>query len=189
MSSSRFTAWIALLVALPLTGCVSIDSRAIREEADREATKSLRAAFLNRADYRSKGELVAHETLAEALGLPARSAAWVYVWRISDSEVLVRFVTGSEVVHERRYRAGVDLSVGSDQRLELSKPTVCGGRDSPGFGCGGGSVSLFVNRNGELAAVESGGGAGVIGIFPIAIYAKHLATFTRVQDAPPLSPQ
>ena len=189
MKSRSLLVTICLLLTVAVAACVSIDSRALREEVDVPATKNVRAAFLNVADYRSRGELLASASIAEALGLPAKDAAWAYVWRVSEKEVLVRFVTAGKTIHEHSYHEGIDLRIMDDQRIVLAKPTVCGGRDSPGFGCGGGSVALFINPSGQLAAVETGGGAGVLGIIPIAIYAKHLAVFRRIDDAPSLAAQ
>ncbi len=176
----------ALPLLLALSACVSIDSRALREELDVAATKDLHAAFWNVSFYRSQGEFLASDSVAEALNAPARSADQVYIWLLTDKAVLVRFVTEGKTVHERVYREDVDLKTLPDQRLVLSKKTECGGHDSPGFACGGGTATLFVNSNGALAIVESSAAAGMLGLIPVAIYAKHLALFGRVQDAPPL---
>ena len=184
MNFSRTLAALPLLLAL--SACVSIDSRALREEVDAVATKDLRAAFSNVSFYRSQGELMASDSIAEALDAPARGADQAYIWRLSDKAVLVRFITEGKTVYERVYREGVDLKTLPDQRMVLSKKTECGGHDSPGFACGGGTATLFVDSNGALAIVESSGAAGALGFIPLVIYAKHLALFGRVQDAPPL---
>ena len=168
-----------------LNGCVSVDPRALRETPDIVATKNLRAVYLNEADYQSKGEFMANATLAEALGIhQARLSAWAYVWRVSDQEVLVRFISQGVTIAERRYLAGDGLRILPDQRIELKKPGECGGRDSPGFGCSTGTVTLFVNGSGELVAIESGGGAGLIGVIPFALYAKLVSTHHWISNRP-----
>jgi len=176
---------IACLAAVA-AGCVSVGTLEMREEVDPAATRNIRGAYRNNADTRSKGEFVASPTLAEALDLPARDADWAYVWRLSDDEVLVRFVTAGATVYQRIYRRGVDLQVMPDQKLVFAITTRCGGRDSPGFACGGGTVTLFVSPTHQLVAIESGGGAGVLGVVPMAIYSRQFAIYRPVLDAPPI---
>ena len=178
---------VALLLMTALGACVSIDLRALNEAPASGANGDIRAAYWNKATYRSSGELVGHATIAEAMHIPAADADTAYIWRVSPDLLIVRFTKDGVTVAERKYKLNDGFRVDNAGRIEISNPTECGGRDSPGFGCGWGAVTVFENASGELAAVQSGGGAGVLGIFPIAIYAKHLSLFNRRTDTPPFN--
>jgi len=181
-----FYRWtVALLCMTSLSACVSIDSRALKEVPAAGATGDIRAAYWNNAFYRSRGELLGHETIADAIHISAANADTAYIWRESTDLLIVRFTKDGEVVAERKYKLNDGFRVDSAGRIEISNPTECGGRDSPSFGCGWGTVTIFENAGGDLAVVQSSGGAGGLGIFPIAIYAKHLSLFNRRTDAPP----
>jgi hypothetical protein len=183
---------MAIIVAsLALSACVSIDRRAYKQVPAASDPGDLKAAFSNRATYRGRGEFVGHETLADALQFRpwngARDADTVYVWRKSHELLLVRFVKGGAVVDERQYKLGEGFNVNDKGEIEIVMPTECGGGDgSLGPGCSWGTVTLFVNTDGMLAAIQSGGGAGVILVVPIGGYAKLLSLFAPRPDAPPL---
>lgn len=182
---SVFRYSVALLFMIALSACVSIDSRAFKEAPASGATGDIRSAYWNKAIYRSSGELIGHATIAEAMHIPAADADTAYIWRTSPDLLIIRFTKDEGIVAERKYKLNNGFRVDNAGRIEISNPTECGGRDSPGFGCGWGTLTIFENAAGELAAVQSGGGAGVLGIFPFAVYAKHLSLFNRRIDAPP----
>ncbi len=182
---SFFRQAVALLLMTVISACVSIDSRVFKEAPESGATGDLRAAYWNKATYRSSGELIGKATIAEAMNIPAANADTAYLWRASPDLLIARFTKYGVIVAERTYKLNDGFRVDNAGRIAISNPTECGGHDSPGFGCGWGTVTIFENISGELAVVQSGGGAGVLGIFPIAIYAKHLSLFDRRADAPP----
>jgi hypothetical protein len=184
---SFFRQAVALLLVTALNACVSIDSRAFKEAPAPGATGDIRAAYWNKATYRTSGEFIGHSTIAEAMHIAAENADTAYIWRASPDLLIVRFTKDGGIVAEHKYKLNDGFRVDNEGRIEISNPTECGGHDSPGFGCGWGTVAIFENASGELAAVQSGGGAGVLGILPIAIYAKHLSLFNRRNDAPPFN--
>lgn len=173
-----------LSVAL-LSGCVSVDSRALKEVPAAGSTGDIRAAYWNIASYRSQGQLSGHVTLADAMHIRAPKADTAYIWRVSPELLVVRFTSNGDIVAERKYKLNDGFRVDKAGRIEIGNPTECGGRDSPGFGCGWGTVTIFENASGELAAVQSGGGAGMLGVIPMGVYANHLSLFIRRTDAPP----
>jgi hypothetical protein len=71
------------------------------------------------------------------------------------------------------------LKINDEGKIELFTDSDCGGRDSPGFGCMSETVTLFINPEGDLVTVQSGGGAGVLGILPFGVYGKLVAIFPR----------
>lgn len=149
----------------------------MRSRAD--SANAIVGKYDNRPIYRSSGAFVASETLSRALGLIGVEADSVTLTRPTESQLRLEFKIGKSTAAMRTYTVGADLVIRPDGMFEISVPVGCGGRDSPGFGCGTSTVTLFVNPSGNLAAVESGGGAGVIGFIPFALYAKKLAVFPR----------
>jgi hypothetical protein len=188
----RLCIGVAITVAsLSLDACVSIDPRAYKQVPAASDPGNMRAAYWNHATYRSRGEFIGAETLADALQLNPRSGAsdadTVYVWRKTPELLSIRFVKDGTVVAERQYKLGEGFKVNDKGELELVIPTNCGGGEgSLGPGCAWHTVTLFVKADGMLAAIQSGGGAGVILVVPIGLYARHLSLFAPRPDAPPL---
>jgi hypothetical protein len=169
--------------AAVLGGCVSIDSRALREKPSSGSMHAIVGTYQNFASYRSKGEFVADENLSGALGLGRVEAGTVTLTRPTASQLKLEFKDGQSTKAVQTYVDGAGLVIRPEGRFEISVPVGCGGRDSPGFGCGTKTVTLFVNASGNLAAIDSGGGAGLLGVIPFAVYAKTLAIFPRLPAA------
>lgn len=166
------------ILSLVISACVSIDRRVAREPIDRVATAHLSGNFLNTASYRSTGEFLAIDNLAELLNVPATHAEYVRIaGDPSESITLTWYSEGKEWV-SREYSKEFGLKIAGDGLVDL--PTK--GRWSSGGGVVGyesRSVRLFINANGDLATVQTGGGGGVFGPFPIGMYARHLAIFSK----------
>lgn len=163
-----------------VAGCVSVDSRAFREVVAREVTAAVNTEFSNWASYRSKGEFLASDTLSGALGMHVEGANTVHVSRPTPETLTFRFSKdGTDERAVRTYRLNEGLAITREGKFELTSKTACGGRDSPVIGCGSRTVTLFVNTEGDLVAVESGGGGGVIGVVPFAMYTKLVAVYSR----------
>lgn len=171
----------ALAIATAISGCVSIAPHALSEKPRADSASTIAGYYANTAEYRSRGEFVASPTLSGALGLSLVKANTVIVTRPTGSQLRLEFMDGASTAAVRTYVAGAGLVIGGDGSFQLSVPQGCGGHDSPGFGCGTKAVTLFVNTAGDLAAIESGGGAGLLGIFPFAVYSKQLAFFPRIR--------
>jgi hypothetical protein len=169
-----------LLCCALFAGCVSVDPRAFREAVSKEATATVNAEFSNWASYRSKGEFQASDTLSGALGLYLEGANTVHVSRPTPDTLALRFSKdGREERASTTYRLKEGLAITQDGKFELTSKMACGDRDSPIIGCGSKTVTLFVNAEGDLVAVESGAGGGVIGVIPFAMYAKLVAVYSR----------
>ena len=175
---------LLVLCGLFAAGCVSVDSRAFKEVVAKEATAAVNAEFSNWASYRSKGEFLASDTLSGALGVHVEGANSVHVSRPTPETLALRFSKdGTDERAARTYRLNEGLSITQEGKFELTSKVACGGRDSPLIGCGSKTVTLFVNSEGDLVAVESGGGGGVIGVIPFAMYAKLVAVYSRRTSA------
>jgi hypothetical protein len=174
---------LPLFFAAAVSGCITIDPRSLHESVRADSAKSIVGTFDNSASYKSSGGLsgfVASDTLTFALGLHLASSSFS-ITRPSKSELKIEFHNGDGSNFVKLYSTSTDLKIKPDGRFELSVPEGCGGHDSPGFGCGYKTVTLFINESGDLASIESGGAAGVLGIIPFAMYVKKLAIFPRLE--------
>lgn len=172
----RFGAFGAL--SLVISACVSIDSRISREPIDMVATAHLSGSFLNTASYRSTGEFLAVNNLAELLNIPATQAEYVRITGDPSESVTLSWLSEGKELASREYSKEFGLMVARDGLIDLpSKGNWSSGGGAVGYERR--SVRLFINANGDLAAVQSGGGGGFFGPFPIGIYAQHLAIFPR----------
>lgn len=161
--------------------------RVFKEEPAPGSNGSIRAAYKNKADYRTRNEWLGAETVAEALKVPGASADTAYVWRVSEELLLLRFTKGEVVVAEKKYALNKDFHIGADGRIEIALPNTCGFGEAGG-GCGWGGVTIFENASGQLVVVQSIRIAMAVGlIVPIAIHAKNLSLFSRSLDAPPFN--
>jgi hypothetical protein len=180
----RFRAIIlAPFFAMAVSGCITIDPRSLHENVRADSAKSIVGTFDNSASYKSSGGLsgfVASDTLSFALGLHLASSSFS-ITRPSKSELKIEFHNGDGSNFVKLYSTSTDLKIKPDGQFELSVPEGCGGHDSPGFGCGYKTVTLFINDSGDLASIESGGAAGMLGIIPFAMYVKKLAIFPRLE--------
>jgi hypothetical protein len=159
-----------------------MDRRAFTESARADSATAIVGTFDNYTAFFSNGELGVNNTLSKALGIEYAIPGRVEISRPSASASKLDFRNGAEDESlVKTYETGKGLSIGRDGKFVISLGAVCGGHDSPGFGCGNSSVTLFINDKGDLAAISSGSAAGVIGIFPIALYTRHLAIFPRLE--------
>lgn len=165
-----------------LSACVSIDSRTWKEKPATDSASAIVGTFSNAAHFRSSGlELAASETLADAFGFQIAGMATVKVSRPTVSELELDFRKPDGPAFVARYVEGKDFTLTPDGRFVIPLRGGCGARDNPGFGCGSKTVTLFINTEGDLAALESGGGAGLLGVIPLVVYARHLVLFRRLE--------
>lgn len=167
------------LLVIVLTGCVSVDSRVWNETVDPEATATISTKFSNHATYRSTGEFLAVDNLAELLKIPATDADSVFVSLQKDGTLTLTFFKGETVSASKTYSTREGMSIDSEGRIKLPKDSAFVGGDGA-IGYQSKTVTLFINKQGDLATIQSGGGAGTVAIVvPIGIYARHLAIFPR----------
>jgi len=165
-------------IAVVLASCVSIDSRVSSEPIDKSATRSISGEFSNHASYRSTGEFLARDNLADLLNVPARNADLVRIALDSSGTLNMTWFVGAEEKASRSYSRELGLVFEADGSIELpSKGAFVSGEGAAGYQSL--SVRLFINVNGDLATIQTGGGGGLFGPIPIGIYAKHLAIFPR----------
>ena len=149
---------LALCVSLAIGGCVSVDPRALQEQARSDSATSIVGTFNNRACYRSRGVLAASDTLSFALGIHHIEPDSVTVSRPSASTLKFEFQNYDESKFAKIYDTAAGLIVKPNGQFDVPASVGCGGHHSPGFGCGTKTVTLFINASGDLAAIESGGG-------------------------------
>jgi len=164
-----------------LAGCVSIDRRIDDESVDRVATLQLSGAFSNRSNLRSTDGNVT--TLARLLfGIESGGPADAETVSISlnQDHLSVDFIKEKAKTYSKVYKRP-DLSISEDGKIELPTDRAFGA-DAALIGYQTRTVTLFVNRQGDLVAVHAGVGVGTLAIvFPIAGYGRHMAIFPRQQ--------
>jgi len=168
----------AALLATFVAGCVSIDSRIDAQSIDREATAIIAAQFSNRASYWSYDKnIVIKNSLAQLLNIWAPGADTVFV-SLRQGDLTFNFLNDEKSIASKTFTKQA-LSVASDGSIELSPERAFGG-DAGVIGYQTSSMRLFVNGEGNLVVIHSGGGAGTLAIVvPIGGYAKHMAVFPR----------
>jgi hypothetical protein len=157
---------------------MSIDRRSWNEEIDVEKTQALSGHFANNAQYKSEGEFIAIGNFARLLKADSVDAERVYL-SLNEDGLLIRF-SGSGEESTVNYADGLTFRKDGSILLPVRKGIATG---EGAIGYEKHSIRLFVNRHGDLVTIQSGGGAGLYGPFPIGLVARHVAIFSAV-DAP-----
>jgi len=168
------------LVASTLwTGCVSIDSRIDNEAVDRVASLHMSGTFSNRSNRRSTdGDVTSLARLLFGIESGGPADAEAVSISLDQDRLSVDFIKQNAKTYSKIYKRQ-DLSISEDGKIELPTDRAFGG-DAALIGYRTRTVTLFVNREGDLVAVHSGGGAGTLAIvLPIVVYGKHMAIFPR----------
>ena len=100
----------------------------------------------------------------------------------------MRFYQLGETVFEKTYKLGQGFSIGNDGKIKISGESTCESFDSPGLGCHGNSIRLFVNGDGDLAVIYSNSGGGLLGVVPVAVHLKSLLVLPNVGRDPRHAP-
>ena len=95
--------------------------------------------------------------------------------------VSVELMLAGNIVHEKTFLFDEGLVLTSEGILELPRTTEAGWFDTPVIGVASRRFSLFLNGNGDLVLVNSGGGAGLIGIVPMGVYGRLMSVFPRIE--------
>lgn len=166
---------VVYICLLSLTACVSIDSRSWSEIVDSEASKSISGKFKNSAKYISTGQFVAVGNIAELLGGWSKDSEYASIKMMADG-LVVRFSNSTESI---KYKTD-KIVIEEDGKIQLPSTGECGVSDGL-IGCDKHKIKLFININGDLVSIQSGGGSGLFGPFPIGVYARQIAIFESVQ--------
>lgn len=171
-----------LTLTLCMGGCVAIDSRAWKEPVAKGASQSISGLFRNSAAYSSeKMGFAGASHFSELIGF--NSTPPPDTFRLSYSQIdglTVQFETGGAKTVDKIFRPADGLNFDADGKIVLFSKNDCGvGRDLPGLGCMSKTVTLFLNPEGDLVTVQSGGGVGIVVVVPISIYAKLVAIFPK----------
>jgi hypothetical protein len=173
----------ALTLTFSLCGCVAIDSRASQEPLDKNATQNISGHFQNYSSYHSeKMGFVGSAKFSDLLEIYGeQNKADSFVITYSENEGLtVQFKEDGRNIFTKKLSPADGLKLNSEGKFEFHTPGGCSGDESGLFGCSSKTVTLFLNPDGDLVTVDSGGGAGMLGILPIGIYGKLVAIFPRM---------
>ncbi len=172
-----------LLAATLLAGCSTYADKNIAALVPSGTPLGTQAShFCQHASYTTQeGAYRGSETLSPLLGF------WA-----AHRPVLVRFNPESgdgfsvdyldatlNRVGSRTFVKGTDYQVQADGTVEISTSSRCEGGGGPGLGCTRSHVRLAIDQTGSLAVIQSTGGAGIVGIVPVAGHSEYLSVFPK----------
>ena len=165
-----------------LVGCVGIDSRAEQEPVDKEATRNITGRFLNFCGYCSEMPFGSGApSFAGLVGVPGAYSANSFSVSFTETGALTfEFEVGGRTVGGRTFQPQDGLHFNEEGKIELLHCRGCEIADIPAMGCGSQTVTVFLNPDGDLVAVETGGGAGLLIVVPFAAYGTTMSIFPRV---------
>ena len=166
-----------------VTRCMAVDSRVDKEEVklvdsvdafcgvyrNKPICLSERAGFVGVSDFATV--VVAHYAKADTFrirGLKAEGLA-------------VKLMRDGNIIYEEALLFDEGLVLTEEGILELPKETESGSHDSPVMGVASRQLTIFLNSDNNLVLVNSGGGAGLVGILPLALYGKLMSIFPRTE--------
>jgi hypothetical protein len=185
--------WLYILVAGVLSGCAFYSDRKISSTTASSSLLTRPASYYcNQAVYAtSEGVQKAKTALSRTLNFwPSSKVSSVKISKLPKDNFLIEYIAGDMgVVGSRVYTRGVDFQPDGDGVIEIKISSQCGSRDSPGIGCQWETLKVFEDLSENLVVVESRGGAGLLGVIPVAVGAKYLSIFPRIKslDATPVS--
>lgn len=171
---------VAALVAL-LCGCAAVDSQASHQQADLKATRSLHGRFSCDPSYVSHNfGLQAPANLATTLGGVECDSA------IIDSTAQPTLTVSLERYGMTSVPRVLDVSDGlgitAAGQFSLSKQADCGiDLSSLGRDCDKTSIVLFINTEGDLVAIQTGGVTAGYSLLPTHWYGTRMAIFPRIR--------
>lgn len=178
--------WIAnICIALLLwvTGCVAVDSRVGKEEVRRvDSVDAFSGVYKNKPIYVSeRAGFVGVPDFATVVGAHYTKADSFRIRGLKAEGLSVELILDGNIVQEKTLLFDEGLALTGEGILKLPKETAAGSHDSPVIGVASRQISVFLNSDDNLVAVNSGGGAGFIGIFPMALYGKLMSIFPRME--------
>lgn len=179
MRHIRYTRYLCLWAIFMLSGCVSVDRRALSEKVDVERTSNLNGIYDNKPAYSSEKPFFNTDkksTLAEILYYSnAKDAEKVEIDLVNKKILHVKFILDGKVLASRDYDLGTDFKFDSDGRIVIGNDEQCGLGPDTGIGCYGNNVALFINAEGELVSIESHNIQFLAYlIFPVSTYSKQM---------------
>jgi len=175
--TARVSAALMLSAGL-LQGCVSVDGRIYSEAVSADGVSAITGRFANRAHYRTTGEFLAEDNLAELMDADGKEADTATLELDRSAGLKVVFEKDGFAVFRKFYFFSDGLRITDDGKLEFPSVRGCDGGGGA-VGCISRQLTLFVNKSGDLVALRAGTAGGVYGPFPIGIYTHHMSVFAR----------
>ena len=164
-----------------VSGCVAIDSR-VKEEIPRkvEGIEAFSGKYANEPIYQSESMgFVGPHDITYVTGHLITTPDSFSIVANSDTGLIIELLKSGDTITTKEYSFDGGLELTEEGVLKLPKETDAGGHDSPVVGFASNQILFYLNTNDELVVVTSGGGAGIVGIFPMVVYGKLMAIFPR----------
>ena len=169
---------LCAIFAFALGGCVSIDSRASREEVDAAATQAISGEWIPLAVYGTYGR----QSLGDLVG-GSHWADRVQVNFDPAGRIAFEFWYSGQRTGERVF--GPDrLRIDEGGAIEVKPEGGC--RFDGALECDSDTLTMFVNPQHEMVIVRSHLGGGVLLSLLLVGYQKTVATFIRRTGDPDL---
>jgi len=173
-----------ILIVLFLSGCASYSDRKISTTTAKSSILDGQASYYcNNAIYvTNEGVYEGKKQLSAALDFwNSFKISAVKITKLSKEDFLIEYLESDKgMVGSRQYTNGADFHIDGEGVIEIKISSSCRGGDSPGLGCQWSSVKLFGDQSENLAVIQSDGGAGILGVFPVAVSGKYLSVFPRI---------
>ena len=179
----HWTAHVCIAMLLWITGCVAVDSRVGKEEVRRvDSVDAFCGVYGNTPTYLSeRAGFVGVSDFASVVGAHYTKADSFRIRAIESKGLAVELMRDGRISYEKMLLFDDGLVLTEQGILKLPKETESGSHDSPVIGVASRQLTIFLNGDDNLVLVNSGGGAGFVGIFPIALYGKLMSIFPRVE--------
>jgi len=172
--------WLAAALIL-VTGCAAVDLRVIKEpQRQVESIEAFSGTYSNSPSYRSHTMgFIGPGEIGEVIGCSHLSPDSFRI--IADGEKGLKFelLRKGELIDTKEFSFTEGLRFTKEGVIEFPRLGGFENDDSPVIGYGTKRYSLNLNRKNELVVVESGGGAGFVGIIPMGLYGKLMVIFPR----------
>ena len=127
----------------------------------------------------SRYSFVGPSDFADVLGFPYDSPVSFRIIASKDTGLVIELLEEGTVTRTKTYSFKEGLELTAEGVIYFSRYPSAGSSDSPVVGFASGGYALYLNRENALVVLQSGSGAGVVGIFPMAIYGKFMSIFPR----------
>ncbi len=163
-------------------GCVTSDSHISEQLENKRGSYELNGTFVNSPVYQTESfGFIGTRDFGFALGVYV-DADIIRLSLTRGSSLYVALEKDEKKVFEKTYYKDDGLKFNNDGIVTLPSQRNGGSGDSPGIGYSSHQFNLFINKKGNLVLIQSGGGGGLVGVIPFAVYGSLMSIFPRKSD-------
>lgn len=168
---------VAIVIAVMLAGCIAIDSGVKSEQPVADSAAMVSGTFSCTASYTSRKAGLLGPSIETIFDGPQCDT--ITLAPSGDDALDAMLEKDGSVIHTTSLTKKDGLSRDTD--AFLFRVRMCGSEELQ-IGCILYTFTLFANQQGDLVLIQSGGGGGLLAIFPVFVYGKLMSVFPRVPD-------